>query len=492
MDKEKKTTSFAPFIERNCTAAIVLDKRSNRTNLKEYPLSMRFTIDRKSYYYHIGGSYTVEDFSTICNIQKSKSPKYEEKVMWKGYAGRYKELLKNIDRGNILTLDSIKAVVEGKIANAVDTKSFMGVWDDMIYHLRTDDNGARVTTAQFYENTQKSFKKILWRREIKGFEISIADLMAWNEGMKNGVKDRDGKLVGKISDTTRGIYLRTMRAVWNECRRLGYLLNMEYPFSNIKQKGLVSIPSGATRKDEYLNVEKMTRLYQVFINKEYPESWRDGYAERAHYSLGLFLVQYLCNGFNLQDAGRLKYSQYYFDTEGRAFKFNRKKTRARSEGGSEVIVPIIEPLQRILDEIAAPPKRDAYVFPQILDGATDELSIRKRVSQENSNVQDRVQKICDEVLHWTVRPSGTWCRHSFATNLTMAGVDKGYITESMGHAQNQSITDRYIANYPLERQFEYNNKLLELEPKQEFTAEDISKMSKEEMAAMLIKMMKKG
>ena len=31
------------------------------------------------------------------------------------------------------------------------------------------------------------------------------------------------------------------------------------------------------------------------------KTWKKGYAERAHYSLGLFLVQYLCNRFNMTD-----------------------------------------------------------------------------------------------------------------------------------------------------------------------------------------------
>jgi len=92
-------------------------------------------------------------------------------------------------------------------------------------------------------------------------------------------------------------------------------------------------------------------------------------------------------------------------------------------------------------------------------------------------------------MHWSVRPSGTWCRHSFATNLTMAGVEKGYITESMGHAQNQSITDRYIANYPLEKQFEYNNRLLQ--KKESGLPNNLKDMSKEELQNLVVKLLKK-
>ena len=36
------------------------------------------------------------------------------------------------------------------------------------------------------------------------------------------------------------------------------------------------------------------------------------------------------------------------------------------------------------------------------------------------------------MLHWEVSPSGTWARHSLATNLIHAGVERSYIDEGMG------------------------------------------------------------
>ena len=486
---KKLTTSLTGFKERQCTMAIVLDIRSNRKDVTEYPVKARFTIDRRSYYYPIGGSYSKLDFSEICNVQKSKSPKYEEKKRLLETVDKYKEMLVNLNPGHELTLDAVRMVVEGKVASQTN-ESFIGIWEEIIHNLRTENNGARYTTAEPYESSLRSFQKFLWKEDIKGFEVNLEHLKKWEYGMINGAVGPNGEELKPISITTRSINLRHCRAVWNECRRRGYLLQNEYPFSNVK-KGLIAIPAPASRKEEYLDVERMTQLYQVFINKNYPSTWKEGYTERAHYSLGLFLVQYLGNGFNLVDVGQLTYSQYYFDTERKAFKFYRKKTRGRSTNGSEVIIPITEPLQRILDDIAAPPKLNANVFPHVLEGATHERDIRKRVSGENSNVQDRVIKICKDVLHWEVRPSGTWARHSFATNLTHAGVERSYIQESMGHSQSQSVTDRYIANYPLEKQMEYNSKLLNLNPTQTITKKDIKKMSKAEMAALLTELMEK-
>ena len=65
-------------------------------------------------------------------------------------------------------------------------------------------------------------------------------------------------------------------------------------------------------------------------------------------------------------------------------------------------------------------------------------------------------------MGWEVQPSCTWCRHSFATNLTHAGVPHNYISESMGHSVDTNITNRYIDAFPLAQQMEFNSRLLKL------------------------------
>ena len=77
----KLTKSLPVIKERNCNASLVLDTRTNRKNVSEYPLAIRFTVDRKFFYHQVGGSYSEKRFSDICTATKSSSENYKEQKM---------------------------------------------------------------------------------------------------------------------------------------------------------------------------------------------------------------------------------------------------------------------------------------------------------------------------------------------------------------------------------------------------------------------------
>lgn len=464
----------------NCSLTLVLDKRTNKVT-SEYQMAVCFTIDRKRYYHKlVDMPYQTERFfNSVCSVSSSRSALMDTYKEWQAVLEEYREKVVKLSKSRELSLNLIKTMLSGVEFKEEHGVSFIGVWESIIAKCKEDN---RVGTAENYQWALNSFLRIVG--EVEGFKVTKDTVIKWSDGMKNGVR-REDKQVGKIADATRGMYLRTCRVVWNECIKRGFMSADSYPFSN-KDNDLVAIPKGKRRQQSYLTIDEMTELYKVFVEKRYPGSWAKDYKERAHQSLGLFLAQYLCNGFNLADEGRLQYNRTYFAEGGRAFEFMRKKTSARSNGMSVVIVPIIPPLQTILDEIGAKPKKGAYVFPQIYNGVEDEVIRRKLTVQENSNIKDRVIRICKEVLGWDKEPSGTWARHSFATNLKQLGVEELYISESMGHSLANNVTAGYQDMYPLDVRFNYNSKLFNLEERTEI---DVDSLSAEEMKALLKKML---
>ena len=387
-----------------CAISLVLDKRHVRNGGK-YPIALRFTIDRKRLYYPLGDKYTEKEFDAICrakNTGRRSNIKSEKETNFE-----CKMLLEQTFKSYVDIVQDLDKtsklslnMIMTRLTGKNEEDSFLLVWEDII-------NNRSVGTADSYTTAKKSFIK--YAGVISGFNVSKSTIEKWIKGMEN-----DG-----FTKTTIGIYLRACRVVWNECTQRG------------------------------------------FFYKKYPESWQKSYIEKVHFSLGLFLVQYLCNGFNLADAARLRYNDYYYISGKQSFQFMRYKTKDRSENNSEVVIPIIEPLRIILSEIAAPEERGGLVFPSILKGETNEVQVRKLIALENSNIQDRMKKLT-MALNWEIFPSSTWCRHSFATNLTHAGVPINYISDSMGHSHDENITARYIDIFPYEQQVLYNNKLLNL------------------------------
>ena len=477
----KKTTSLATNRVGSCSITLLLDKRSKRKS-EEYPLSICFNLfeegKEKRYYYHLNDYFTEKYFHEVCSTTASRSSLLPIKKEWEAILSTYRDKILKLSKSHsVLTIGLIRSCLEGR-AEETQGVSFLEIWRKIIESRQRE---GRAGTAENYGWALNSFQKIIG--DVPGFAINKNVIEKWNDGMRNGVV-RNGVRVGKIADATRGMYLRTCRVVWKECIRQGFLLDVEYPFSN-KDSSLVSIPRGKRRQQSYLSVNEWTELYNVFVDKRYPDSWGPFYTERVHVSLGLFLAQYLCNGFNLADAARLRYNDTYFKEGGKAFEFQRKKTSAQSADSSAVVVPIVEPLQKILDEIAAPPTKGAYVFPFLFKGCTDELTRRKITIQQNSNIRDHIQRICKDVLGWEKIVSGTWARHSFATNLKLAGVDEEYIAESMGHSHGNDVTRGYQDIYPLEIKHRYNKKLLNLRQDDVPTKIDVDDLSPEEMKKLL-------
>ena len=117
-------------------------------------------------------------------------------------------------------------------------------------------------------------------------------------------------------------------------------------------------------------------------------------------------------------------------------------------------------MQVILDRIANKPQKGELVFNIISEGMTEER-ITAVVACENSNVADRMEVITS-LIGMDEKPSPTWCRHSYATNLRDAGIPTEFISTMMGHTMTSgsATTLNYLSRYNMETMVAYNSKLL--------------------------------
>lgn len=264
--KAEKTSIKCGKVD-NCSLTLVLDKRTNKST-DVYPLAICFQIAAKRYYYKLKDmDYQSEKyFNDVCSVKGAKSSLMPVHVEWLKMLECYREKLEKLSKKQTLTLDLIRTYLTGAEIEYDKATSFVGVWESIIARMKAED---RVGTAENYQWALNSFLRYVGN--VKGFMVGKNVIDKWNDVMKNGVVE-NGKVVGKIADATRGMYLRTCRVVWNECIRQGFLTEDKYPFSN-KDNTLISIPRGKRRQQSYLGVDEMTELYKVFVDKRltYPK-----------------------------------------------------------------------------------------------------------------------------------------------------------------------------------------------------------------------------
>lgn len=428
MTKDNKAfKSIATDRIENVTLALTLDTRKGEISL---PVAVRINYNRQTMYHRTGLRCTLTEWENLGKASKRGElfqTKESQKAIYKKVYDTVDDLLKN----DSFSFDTLKSKLTGR--NKV---SFSDVWLEII-------SQKKVGTAEAYKIAFNSFTKYVGKN-IPFERVGVSLIERWENGMKN-----DG-----LSNTSMGMYMRACRVIVNECLRLGYLKQNQYPFGR-GNDGKVKIKKGKSRRDEYIDVATVKKI----ISFTAPDEWRKSYAKLVYEAINLWLFSYLGNGLNLADMALLTYDEYYFQSGGTELKFIRQKTKDTTDEDIEVLIPIIPEIKEILDKYGAEPKLNGQVFPQILKGETDPALIKKIVAQENSNIRDRIKAAC-KTMGIEKSISMTWARHSFATNLTVAGVSERYISQAMGHT-TKSVTQGYISLFPLDKRMKFNQMLLE-------------------------------
>ncbi|MFV0419082.1 MAG: phage integrase SAM-like domain-containing protein [Dysgonomonas sp.] len=393
------------YILNGINVAIFLDnRRENKTG--NYPIKIRITYKRDRKYYSTGKSLCVQDWSKLdkaktselINLRKDLQISFE----------KVKEAVQSLEEEGNFSFDNLNIRL-GKCAS--DTLNM--AYQNKIKSL--NESGA-VGNAGVYSCSYRHLEA--YAGEKIAFDAITVDWLKKYEK----VMLAEGK-----SYTTVSMYLRSMRAIFNEAKSIGMVKEAQYPFG----KGKYEIPIGKGRKMA-LTLQQIKQIITYTDGTEATEHYRD-----------LWFFSYLCNGINVNDLLKLRFS----NIDGTEIHFYRSKTLHTSREKKEIEALITPEMKQIIDRWGNPDKSpNSYIFP-FLDGYNTPMEQKKRTQDVTRRINKRLKIIGDKL---GISGISTYtARHSYASVLKRSGANIAYISESLGHSDLKT-TENYLASFEKE------------------------------------------
>jgi len=274
----------------------------------------------------------------------------------------------------------------------------------------------RIGTASQYQTTYTSLKN--FKGNVTFEEITVSYLVRYENWMLS--KGR--------SKTTVGIYLRTLRTMFNEAIHENIVKRESYPFGRRKYR----IPKGKNIK-KALDIGDLQKIYYYNAPDDI-ESFK-----RAK---DFWLFSYFGNGMNVKDIALLKYK----NIQDGFLIFERSKTeRANREDPKIITVYITEDMWAIIgrwgNKNTGP---NIYIFPVVEEGANAQRQY-DLIHLLTRSINEGMQHIAKK-LHLEKKVTTYVARHTFSTTMKRSGASTEFIQEALGHTEKKT-TENYLASF---------------------------------------------
>ena len=252
------------------TVAAILDNR-RETKYGAYPVKIRVTYKRDRKYYATGKNLSISEWE---KLEKTKNTDLlcVKKDLQFSY-DKVRDIVQALEIEGKFSFDALNNYL-GKCMSDTLNSAFQTKIDSLI-EVGAIGNAITYTCAfrhlEKYAGTKITFDSITvdW---LKKYEKAMLD---------------EGK-----SYTTISMYIRSMRALFNEAKNAGIIKETQYPFG----KGKYEVPTGKVRKMA-LTLQQIKQIITYKNGSEATEHYRD-----------LWFFSYLCNGININDMLKLKYA----------------------------------------------------------------------------------------------------------------------------------------------------------------------------------------
>ncbi|MDB5230856.1 MAG: site-specific integrase [Chitinophagaceae bacterium] len=433
--------------------SIILDTRRIKTKSNKFPLKLRVTWERETCYYTLKFEMSEADYSKLSASNISADIKH------------IRDKIKSIELHALIELEKIEDFsFEVFERNYIKDNSFFKqkkpkttfvkidkVAFDYTPYLKKfpilkDEHPAgdyistiflkkikeliqqeRISSAASYHCSYKSLFK--FKGNVRFKTINVTYLVQYEKWCKST----------EMSKTTISIYLRCLRAIFNEAIAEKIIKQDIYPFG--KRKYI--IPRTRNTK-KALKLNDISLIYYADTLNESEQKARD-----------YWLFSYIANGMNPKDIAQLQFK----NIEGEYIRFSRAKTEnAVQREEKQISVYLNEDLKEIIKRWGnSDTSPGNYIFPVLKKGMTA-LRQYEIIQLFLSFINANMKRLCER-LGMEKTPTTIYARHSCATQLKRAGASVEFIQETLGHT-NKNTTENYLDSFENEVKKEFSEKLL--------------------------------
>ncbi len=386
----------------------------------KYPLKIRIydSVKQQNYFLRTRYELTEEEHKNF-----SKSNK-KTLIVLKNELDEYIHYIRNL----VKTIEpfEIDILKQKYLSKKIALNSVKYFFDEKIIELNKSE---KISTRNSYRDSMRSIELYAIYIKMDFNALTFDDInLKWLKGFENfALKTRN------CSTNTIGIYLRGLRAIYNEAIKRGVVEKNNYPFGKtqfaIKNQKMIK---------EVLSKNDITILEGLIPKNKNQEFAKD-----------YWLFSYYTCGINLTDLAYLKCN----NISKESVRFIRRKTENNRVNNTEIVLPLHDKNKTILDRLFD--KNKEYVFG-IIDKADSSEIQHKKIKQFLSVLNNNFKILTKDKIN-TDNITFYNARHTWATHMSQNGAPITYIKEKLGHT-NITTTSNYIASLPIELEGDFINR----------------------------------
>jgi len=393
-----------------------------RRSLKDgsYPVKIKVynPTTQEKRFYNSGIRMSQTDYDLPMNSRRIDHQVKTQKVTLEAIKAKARDIIQGLTDFNFEAFE--EAFLHHKQTKAIFVKD---TFDERISQLLRND---RLGNADAYTNALNSLNRFVKATKRTPLERTrFTDINPdWLEAYERYMDKQEGKSVNTIS-----IYLRCLKALFNDKIRKDELTSKEYPFSKHKYQ----IP--ATKK---VNKALDPKLFTILLEAK-------PIAPHQIKARDFFVLSFLLCGINVKDLLQLRHKDY----SGELITFIRAKTKGTTKGNQKPItIPVSDKAAEIIKRYSTKENNpDTYLF-DIIKKTDSPQTLHNKTKAFTRLINQHIKVLCKEAgIEDNV--SYQKARHSFATTAVRMGTPLHLVQLVLGHTEMKT-TENYVHGFPEE------------------------------------------